>query len=215
LGKTFLFAEEIACDMLGFKISLATTFLSMSLITLISTNAIFAQNSYLQYTSSSVGQDIKYPIDWVYNEYTNYFSNDDLTTVFEPSSTISFNESSPSMDFVSVTIGKQKDLPYKNMPLDLYLEYVTKLRVNEGNNITNVEKTKLSDRTPAYEMDIISTNNSGKSDLTSTNDTGKSIIVLMNKSPESYYFVYSASPDKFNTYLPIAQQMFKTLKISD
>jgi hypothetical protein len=199
----------------------------MTVGTLISINAVFAQNSnFLQYTGSSVGVDIKYPIDWVYNEYTNYFSNDDLTTVFTPSSMVSFNESSPSMDFASVTIGKQKDLPYKNMPLDLYLEYVKKLRVNEGNNITNVQKTKLSDGTPAYVLDIVSTgdtgksemlstNNTGKSEMFSTNNTGKTRIVLMNKSPESYYFVYSASPNKFDTYWPIAQQMFKTVKITD
>jgi hypothetical protein len=37
------------------------------------------------------------------------------------------------------------------------------------------------------------------------------VLVVMNKSPESYYFLYKATPDKFNTYLPIAQQMFKTL----
>ncbi|HEX2305949.1 MAG TPA: hypothetical protein VHH33_06645 [Nitrososphaeraceae archaeon] len=30
---------------------------------------------------------------------------------------------------------------------------------------------------------------------------------------ESYYFGYTASPDKFNTSLPIAQQVLKTLQI--
>jgi len=208
-------AEEIACGLLGFKISLGTAFLLAITLVFYLPYAFGQPATYLDYKGSSLGLDIKYPMDWVYNEYTNYFSNDDLISVFQPSSTISFNESSPSMGFASVTIGKQKDLPYKNMPLDLYLEYLKKLRANEGDNITKVEKTKLSDGTPAYEMDITSANNTGKSNITSANNSGKSIIVLMNKSPESYYFVYSASPDKFNTYLPAAQQMIRTLKITD
>jgi hypothetical protein len=39
------------------------------------------------------------------------------------------------------------------------------------------------------------------------------VIVIMNKNPESYYFEYTALAEKFNTYLPIAQPMFKSLSI--
>lgn len=75
-----------------------------------------------------------------------------------------------------------------------------KYKISQGFNITNTGKTNLSDGIPAYEIDALNNNTSDKS-----------IIVIMNKNHESYYFVYNAKPDKFNTYLPIAQQMFKTL----
>ena len=100
----------------------------------------------------------------------------------------------------SSQIGKQRDLPYKNMPLDLYFDYEKKFKIIQGYNITNTAKTNLSDGTPAYEIDAVN-----------NNATDKSIVVIMNKNHESYYFVYSAKPDKFNTYQSIAQQMFKTL----
>ena len=77
-----------------------------------------------------------------------------------------------------------------------------------ANNITSTGKTNLTDGTPAYEIQTI--NNNG---------THKSVFVIMNNlnkkldNSESYYFGYTASPDKFNTYLPIAQQVLKTVQI--
>jgi hypothetical protein len=157
---------------------------------------------YLEYSGYSVDMNIRYPENWVYNEYGGgIFSTDDYTTVFIPSSEVTFLRNlTASLPDAYVQIGKQRDLPYKNMPLDLYFDYAKKIKISQGFNITNTGKTNLTDGTPAYEIDAIN-----------NNTPIKMIVVLMNKNPESYFFVYSASPDKFNTYLPIAQQMFKTL----
>jgi hypothetical protein len=157
---------------------------------------------YLEYSGYTVDMNIRYPENWVYNEYGGgIFSNDDYSTVFVPSSEVSFlSNLTASFPDANIQIGKQRDLPYKNMPLDLYFDYEKKLKISQGYNITNTGKTNLSDGRPAYEIDAVN------------NDVqDKTIVVLMNKNPESYYFVYSAKPDKFNTYLSIAQQMFKTL----
>jgi hypothetical protein len=157
---------------------------------------------YSEYSSNFVEMNIKYPENWVYNEYGGgIFSSDDQSAVFVPSSEVSFlkNLTVSPLD-AYVQIAKQRDLPYKNMPLDLYFDFEKKYKISQGFNITNTGKTNLSDGTPAYEIDALNNNTSDKS-----------IIVIMNKNHESYYFVYNAKPDKFNTYLPIAQQMFKTL----
>jgi hypothetical protein len=150
---------------------------------------------------------IKYPNNWVYQEYpgnTLTFSNDDYSTVFVPPSEVKFlsNLTAAPAD-VYVSIAKQRDLPYKNMPLDVYFDYIKKLQISRGNNITSTGKTNLTDGTPAYEIDI-SDNNHNK----------KGVIVIMNKSPESYYLSYAATPKKFNTYLPVAMQMIKTLSFA-
>jgi hypothetical protein len=160
--------------------------------------------SFLQYSSNYLDMGIKYPNDWVYQEYTgNIFSTDDYATIFVPPSEVSFlSNSSASTPNVTVQISKQRDLPYKNMPLDLYLDYVKKLQISQGNNVMNATKTNLSDGTPAYLIHVLN------------NDHKKEILVLMNKSPESYYFLYNAIPEKFNEYLPIAKQMLKSLSWS-
>jgi hypothetical protein len=185
---------------------LKTTLLvvSLSIFYLVITISVaYSQpTSFSQYSSNYLDMGIKYPNDWVYQEYTgNIFSTDDYATIFVPPSEVSFlSNSSASTPNVTIQISKQRDLPYKNMPLDLYLDYVKKLQISQGNNVTNATKTNLSDGTPAYQIDVLN-----------ENLNSKMVLVVMNKSPESYYFLYKATPDKFNTYLPIAQQMFKTL----
>lgn len=160
---------------------------------------------YLDYSGYGVDMNIRYPSDWVYNEYNQgftLFGNDDKYTLFIPSSEVSLNQTyntDSDRPAAYVSIGQKLDLPYNNMALDLYFEYMKKLRGENGDNITNTGKIKLSDGSPAYEIDSTS------------NNTRKSVLVVMTKSPESYYFEYDALPDKFNTYLPIAQEMFKTL----
>ena len=159
-------------------------------------------SNYLYYSSYYAGLSIKYPEDWVYNEYGNYiFSTDDYTTVFVPSTEVTFqsNLTAANPD-VYVQIGKQRDLPYNNMPLDLYFDYSKRLKISQGFNITNTGKTNLTDGTQAYEIDAVN-----------SDEPNKTVVDLFNKNHESYYFVYSARPDKFNTYLSIAQEMFKTL----
>jgi hypothetical protein len=150
---------------------------------------------YFDFSSYYLDTTIRYPQDWVYNEWTNY------TAVFSPSSEVSFlSDLSASPSDTYVKIVKQQDLPFQNMPLELYFDYEKKLKINQGYNITNTGKANLSDGTPAYEILAVTNNSSEKTDT-----------VIMNKNSESYYFVYGAPPDKFDTYLPVAQQMFKTL----
>lgn len=187
------------------KISLILiiAFVAYIIWTIIDAYAYGESLTYLDYSSFMLDMSIRYPANWVYNEYTgNIFSNDDYSTVFVPSSEVSFlsNLSASPPAEVYLEIGKQRDLPYKNMPLDLYFDYAKKIKISQGFNITNTGKTNLTDGRPAYEIDAVN-----------NNIPNKMIVVLMNKNPESYFFVYSASPDKFNTYLSIAQQMFKTL----
>jgi len=158
----------------------------------------------LDFSNYFLDMNIKYPENWVYSEYNSFLSSDDYSAVFVPSSEVSFLKNmTASPPDVYVQIAKQRDLPYKNMPLDLYFDYAKKLKISQGFNITNTGKTILSDGTQTYEMDV-------------SNNTPpvKMIVVLMNKNPESYYFVYNAPPEKFNTYLPIAQQMFKNLSFN-
>ena len=178
----------------------------------ISSYYVIAQNpdsnyNFLEYSNGFMDMNIRYPSDWVYNEYNFGFITDlgrDQYALFIPSSEVSLNQSNMTKSDLAayVSIGKKQDFPYQNMPLDLYFEYAKKLRVDNGDSVTNTGKTKLSDGSPAYEIDFTS------------NDTRKSIVVIMNKNPESHYFEYTALPDKFNTYLPVAQQMFKTLIIN-
>lgn len=162
-------------------------------------------NSYPYFEYSNYNLDdmtIRYPQDWVYNEYGgSIFSTDDYTTVFVPSSEVSFlSNLTAVLPDAYVQIGKQRDLPFKNMPLDLYFDYTKKLKISQGFNITSTGKTSLTDGTPAYEIQAAT-----------SNSTEKMVSVIMNKNSESYFFVYSAPPDKFSTYQSIAQQMFKTL----
>jgi hypothetical protein len=149
---------------------------------------------------------IRYPQNWVYDE-----SAENYATTFFPSSEISFmsnNLTEEPRPNVAIVIGKPVDLPYRNMPLNLYFDYTKAKIISGGNNITSTGKTNLTDGTPAYEIQTI--NNNG---------TYKAVLVIMNNlnkksnNSESYYFGYAASPDKFNTYLPIAQQVLKTLQI--
>jgi hypothetical protein len=97
---------------------------------------ILAQNSdsnsnYLQYSNSDI-MNIKYPSDWVYNHYNVGFityGGIDQYAVFVPSSEVSLNQTNMTQSAAYVSIGKDQDLPYENMPLDLYFEYMKKLRV--------------------------------------------------------------------------------------
>lgn len=196
-------------DLDKMKILLIVVLLFVITLIGISSNSIFAQNSnsnsnYLYYQDSLVGMSINYPSDWVYNEHGMGFRfSDDIDTRFIPSSEISFDQSNTTESdrpLTYVSIGKKLDLPYKNMPLDLIYEYMKKLRTDNGDNITDTGKIKLYGF-PAYEIDFTS------------NDTRKTVLVISNIDAESYFFEYSALPDKFNTYLPIAQEMFKTLAI--
>src|SRR5437867_625831 len=105
--------------------------------------------------------NMNYPSDWVYNEYNLGFisyGGSDQYARFIPSSEVSFNQSNmtESDPAAYVSIGKKQDLPYENMPLDLYFEYAKKLRVDNGDSITNTGKTKLADGAPAYEIDFTS-----------------------------------------------------------
>jgi hypothetical protein len=73
---------------------------------------------YLEYSGYTVDMNIRYPENWVYNEYGGgIFSNDDYSTVFVPSSEVSFlSNLTASFPDANIQIGKQRDLPYKNMP---------------------------------------------------------------------------------------------------
>ena len=167
------------------------------------TNTTSTPTNYLQYSNSDLDMRIKYPDNWVYTEYIPFIPNDDIHAKFIPSSEVSFLDNLTASTDVKVIIGKQVDLPYDNMPLDLYFDYVKKLQTNGGFNITNTGKTNMSDGNPAYEL------------VSSNKDIPvKSVTVIMNKFPESYFFIYEATPEKFNTYLPIAQEMYKTLFIN-
>ena len=176
--------------------------LSSMLIGLISTfycNVYAQGDDYLQYENSLLKIKMKYPKNWVYTENTYIFSKDDWFAKFIPSSLISVDQNT-TLHATYVTVAQQRDLPYKNMPLDVYLQYVKKFRIDHGDNITNTGLTLLSDGTPAYEIDFINKDNSRKA-----------VIIIMNKNPQSYYFMYDATVDKFDTYLPVAKQMFRTV----
>jgi hypothetical protein len=161
---------------------------------------VFGQTN--DYTSCSSDMKLDYPDDWLFNE--NKGSNEGWYSQYTPSSIISFNDTDQILSPEAyVVIGQLKDMPYKNMPLDLYLDYVKNLRNDEGDNMTGIKKINLSDGTPAYEISS-----------SSKDGVRKSVMMIMNKSPESYYFKYEAKTDKFDTYLNTAQQMFKTLKIT-
>ena len=48
------------------------------------------------------------------------------------------------------------------MPLDLYFDYAKKIKISQGFNITNTGKINLTDGRPAYEIDAINNNSTGK-----------------------------------------------------
>lgn len=172
-------------------------------VLLIQFTLVFAQSKP---TSCSSDMKLDYPNDWVFNENkeNKLFKDGGWYYQYFPSSTVSFNNTEAILSpEVYVAIGQPKNLPYKNMPLDLYLEYEKKLRMDEGENITSIKKINQPDGTPAYEI-----SSSSKDGL------GKSLMIIVNKSPESYYFTYEAKADKFDTYLNTVQQMFKTLEIT-
>src|SRR4249919_198712 len=122
---------------------------------------------YFEYSSYDLSMVIRYPQNWVYNE-----SAENYATAFFPSSEISFmsnNLTEESRPNVTIVIGKRVDLPYRNMPLDLYFDYTKAMIISGGNNITSTEKTNLTDGTPAYEIQTII-----------NNGTHKAAFVIMN-----------------------------------
>jgi hypothetical protein len=153
--------------------------------------------SYLQYSNSLIGLDIKYPNDWAYGEETS--SPEYAYTDFIPPSYVPPDIS--SVPLIYVEIARLLNPPYKNMPLDPYFEYTKNLMLDNSSILYGTKKISLSDGTPAYEINVLDV---------LENNTKKTIRVF-TKSPESYYFVYSATQDKFDTYLPIAEEMFKSL----
>lgn len=86
------------------------------------------------------------------------------------------------------------------MPLDFYFNYAT-TKLFDNDHIYSTQKTQLSDGTPAYQIDVIKNN-------------AKATMWVFSNALESYYLVYEATPDKFDTYLPIAQDMFKSLSFT-
>ena len=168
---------------------------------------IYGATNFLVYLDQyDLDMRIEYPDNWAYREYSgSSYSSEDYTTVFEPAAEISISSNlSTTPSDVYVLIGRNLHLPYKSMPLDLYFDYEKKSKINQGYNITNTGKTFLTDKTPAYEMDVSTVN---------TGHPEKQVIVLMNQGSKSFYFIYSATPEKFNTYLPVAQQMFMRLSL--
>ena len=103
------------------KITLVTALTGLTLILfnqLANGQLADTSNSYPYFEYSSYNLDdmtIRYPQNWVYNEYTgNIFSTDDYITVFEPSSEVSFLSNLTAVPSnVTVAIAKQRDLPFK------------------------------------------------------------------------------------------------------
>ena len=73
---------------------------------------------YFEYSSYDLSMVIRYPQNWVYDE-----SAENYETAFFPSSEISFmsnNLTEEPRPNVTIVISKPGDLPYRDMPLDLY-----------------------------------------------------------------------------------------------
>ena len=174
--------------------------LILSWLALISIPLAYSQEQgFLNYDGYFVGVKIDYPKDWVYNEYGGgLFSHDDKTVEFYPSSTINITDANQTFP-VGFQIGKQQDLPYKNMPLDLYLEFVKNNQPSKGNKIVNVENMTFAGIN-AYKLRV------------DFNDGKVGFIILFNKNPDSYYITYTADKDLYDKYLPIINRMIGTFQ---
>lgn len=151
------------------------------------------------YSDHLVGLSIKFPTTWVYNENHNSLRQEDYTTAFIPSEIIDIDNITEFS--VYVNIGKQRDLPFQNMPLDMYKEYAIDYQKNLGNNITKSEKIILVNGIEGYISNI---------DFMNGN---KGFMVLFQQSPESYYLIYQATPDLYQKYILDVKEMLKTLMI--
>jgi len=162
---------------------------------------------FSRYGNSLINVNIDYPDDWVYTESVNYFSSDDQTVVFIPAEIVNATNLVTSANnsetyAVAFQVGKQQDLPFKNMQLDLYAKYIEELQRSMGNNVTKIEPTKFN-TINGYRLYL---------DFQNGN---KGFVVLFNKVPESYYMLYASQKDLYERYKPIAERMIQTFAFSN
>lgn len=143
---------------------------------------------------------IEYPDNWVYSRAPDHTIQTQFITDFYPLEIVNKDQLVDGSNTYRIydvffEIGKEQSLPFENVPLDLYLNYTKKWRSETGDNITNIEKTKIADELDSYKINI------------SYSDGTKGLVFLFNRPPDSYYVFYSGTPDKYDKYLPIAQGM--------
>jgi hypothetical protein len=159
-------------------------------------------NNFVTYENPTYGIRMQYLSDWEKIEFNQIGSSLNLVVIFRSSPE---NSSDTKLENLVIEVG---NLPFKNIPLEKVIKA----------NINNLKKSLIDfELNESTTITIAGGNLAHKMVYTyrdkEDNGQAKIMQILMIKSDKAYLITYAAEQRRYDSYLPIIQNMIDSLRI--